>query len=123
MSLASSKAAATWWVARTGQVWKLGISLLLAVAAAGFFLEMVESLNTPATGNQNAAVFYGLAFVGMGVVFFSWLATALKCRRCGYGVVFKLMRRYSLGKWHQKLTTATVCPICGDEGQNNEHPE
>ena len=119
MSLASEKMATTWWVGRTGQIWKLGISLLVALIAAGFFLAMVRNLNSPAAGDQDASVLFGLAFIGAGVALFAWLAVAIKCRRCGYGVVFKLMRRYSINEWHQKLTTATACPVCGDEGHHS----
>lgn len=109
---------ATWWVARTRQLWKLVIALVLAAIAVGLFLAMIKGLNSPAANVQDTSLFYGLGFVGTSIVFFAWLAAAIKCRRCGYGVVFKLMRRYSVNEWHQKLTTATVCPICGDEGPN-----
>jgi hypothetical protein len=116
MSLTSKKTLITWWVGRTGQLWKLTISLLSALFAMGLFLLMVKGLNSPDRGEQDTSVLYGLALVGVGIVLFAWLAIAIKCRRCGYGVVFKLMRRYSINEWHQKLTTATECPICGDEG-------
>ena len=83
---------------------------------AGLFLMMVKGLNSPSANDQDASAFFGLAFVGVGAVFFAWLAVAIKCRRCGYGIVFKLMRRHSVNEWHQKLTSATACPACGDEG-------
>ena len=108
-------------VGKTGQLWKLTGSLLLAVIATGLLGMMVKGLNSPSTSNQDASVFYGVAFVGVAVVLFAWLAIAIKCQRCGYGVVFKLMRQHSINDWHQKLTTATVCPICGDAVQPTTH--
>ncbi|MBA4284858.1 MAG: hypothetical protein C0434_04935 [Xanthomonadaceae bacterium] len=106
----------TWWVLRTGQRWKLAIALILAGIMAALFLAMIKDVNSASASDQDMAPLFGLGFVGAGVAFFVWLAFAIKCQRCGYGVVFKLMRRNAVNEWNQKLLTATVCPICGDEG-------
>lgn len=112
----------TWWVLRTGQRWKLGIALILAGIMSALFLLMIKGLNSVSVEDQDLAPLFGLGFVVAGVVFFAWLVAAIKCQRCGYGVVFKLIRRNSVNEWNQKLLTANVCPICGDSGAMHSGP-
>lgn len=94
------------WLIRTGQMWKVHISLLLlSISLATYlFFNFFDG-----SGSQ-----YGdsLSFISL-VLSLCWFIFSIKCESCGRLVVYRMMRRNGIEAFTFKLLNSHTCPNCG----------
>ena len=73
------------------------------------FALMIAAVNEKIDGMPT----FAFAFVSVGFGAFVWLATGVRCRRCGARPAWHLMRTAPHGSWFVQLLALDRCPSCG----------
>jgi hypothetical protein len=97
------------WLKRSGQTWKLVVFAVLVVVGLVLFALFIAAVNGKIPGEMALA----FAFVGAGFCAFLWLATAIRCSRCGARPAWHLMRTAPHASWFLQLLALDRCPSCG----------
>ena len=98
------------WLKRTGQTWKVVVFGVLVVAVLVLFALFIAAVN----GKIEGEVAFAFSFVGAGFGTLIWLATAVRCGRCGARPAWHLMRTAPHGSWFVQLLALDRCPSCGE---------
>ena len=95
------------WLKRTGQTWKVVVFGVLVIASLVLLALMIAAVNGKIEGEV------AFAFVGAGFCAFLWLATAIRCSRCGARPAWHLMRTAPQASWFSEFLALDRCPSCG----------
>jgi hypothetical protein len=108
------------WLARTGQVWKIWILVLLAVIGSGLLVAdwfPGGLLATILRAFVSQRLDWGLCILVYGVVILvPWMLLAIKCPNCRRRPVLHLVRSHDFRKWFPTLLSMETCPLCRDDG-------
>jgi hypothetical protein len=97
------------WLKRTGQTWKVVVFGVLVLVGLVLFALFIAAVNGKIEGR--GAFTFG--FMGASFGALSWLATAVRCSRCGARPAWHLMRTAPQGSWFSQFLALDRCPSCG----------
>jgi hypothetical protein len=97
------------WLKRTGQTWKVVVFGVLVVVGLVLFALFIAAVNGKIEGE--GAFAFSFMFAGFGALI--WLATAVRCSRCGARPDWHLMRTAPHASWFLELLALDRCPSCG----------
>jgi hypothetical protein len=109
------------WLSRTGQTWKVWISLGISCIALVLFILMVASF-----GNSGDEILGRLgidelqvlsAFLCLGLLALFFLVFSVKCPECKKRPVYKIIRTSDFNQWFYVLISFDRCPNCGYMGK------
>jgi hypothetical protein len=97
------------WLKRTGQTWKVVVFGVLVIASLVLLALMIAAVK----GKIEGEVAFAFGFTGAGFGALFWLATAIRCSRCGARPAWHLMRTAPQGNWFSQFLALDRCPSCG----------
>ena len=97
------------WLKRTGQTWKVVVFGVLVVVGLALFALFIAAVNEKIQREMG----FAFAFVGASFGALFWLATAIRCSRCGARPAWHLMRTAPHASWFLELLALDRCPSCG----------
>lgn len=109
------------WIAKTGQLWKIILFLILAFADLCFLGMLIWRVNhrTSASTVVPNEVVLSLSFVGLGIITFGWLWLSIRCTDCKASVAGYVLKHIPASSWFTTLLTLTRCPSCGSLGKSH----
>lgn len=103
------------WIAKTKQLWKLGVFILLLIVDAMVLIDFVSIVNgfnlLQIVGTDQLGI--SLLFVVLTNVTFWWLFLIFRCRWCGLNVGKFVLTRSNTSLWFITLIGLRCCPRCG----------
>ena len=97
------------YIKRSGQSWKVWLSLLLSLAGAILMLIGFTS----ASENEQSSFFlfvFGGSFLGfIGLI---WLSISIRCRNCKTSLGWNAIRHQTHDGWFVWLLKTKKCPVC-----------
>jgi hypothetical protein len=100
-------------IVKSGQGWKLAISVVTFVASWGGIIVLLSS---DGGGRQSVLTLMALIVFGLIGLLFSFLA--IKCPVCRSHWVWVAASKRSKSEWPMWFLKLRECPKCGYEGQN-----
>jgi hypothetical protein len=96
------------WLKRTGQTWKVLVFGVLVVAGLALFALFIAAVNGKIEGEGA----FAFSFTGVAFGALVWLATGVRCPRCGARPAWHLMRTAPHARWFLQLLALDRCPSC-----------
>lgn len=109
------------WITKTGQLWKIILFLLLALADICFLGMLIWRVNHRGDASDVLPneVILSLSFVGLGIITFGWLWFSIRCAECKASVAGYVLKHTPASNWFTTMVALTHCPCCGSFGNNN----
>jgi|KBSMisStandDraft_5_1062788.scaffolds.fasta_scaffold86858_4 hypothetical protein len=103
------------YIRRSGQSWKIWLSLiLLTIAGMAVFIGLF-SINRI---DESSSAVIVLGGIFLGLIEFVWVSVSVRCRKCGTRPVWNAFRREPHDSWLASLLNDKQCPRCGDDGSD-----
>ena len=99
-------------IAKTGQMWKLLLGILVVGGGAVIMFWGIASLSRTEGFAPVPFIFSGMLLVVIG---FGFIALAVRCPRCGARWCLRSMSQKDAGIWFAWLMAQTNCPWCTEE--------
>ena len=101
------------WIKRSGQAWKLVIFYLFILSELLLIVAFVMAVNDVRLVGGVDSIQLAVAFVAVGLGSLAWLCLSVRCPRCGYKPVWKILRQAEATSWLVTVHKLDRCPSCG----------
>lgn len=100
------------WLGRSGQRWKLLVSLVLILMAAAVMALLVTAIRSGEPQDPAYAGGLLVALASLCGASMAWLTMSIRCARCGHRPVWKILRTQPAADWLAAVVTMDSCPNC-----------